>query len=259
MATKIEWATETWNPVTGCTKVSEGCKNCYAERMANRLQGQFGYPADDPFRVTLHEDKLDKLKGWEKPRRIFVCSMGDLFHAEVPFDFQRQVFDRMWNFPQHTYLLLTKRPNQMKDFFQKIGIRTQCTAETELPFIWLGVTAENQATADERIPVLLDIPAAVRFVSCEPLLERVDVSEYLDPCYNAFSGDYGVEERDDRPILDWVIVGGETGPGARYMDPDWARAIHGACHSAGTSFFFKKMSNNEKTPLDLMIREFPDA
>jgi len=183
--TKIEWTEYSWNPVTGCTPASEGCKNCYAKRMATRLKGRYGYPEDEPFKVTLHPEKLKEPLKWKKPRRVFVCSMGDLFHEQVPDEYIAKVWEVMNNASQHTFLVLTKRPQRMKDFLARLGwyIHDRDGYPMEavldeggkytLKNVWLGVTAENQQRADERIPILLQIPAAVRFVSIEPMLGPV--------------------------------------------------------------------------------------
>lgn len=232
VSTKIEWTDETWNPVTGCRPISEGCQNCYAKRMANRLRGRYGYPADDPFRVTFHPDKLGQPLKWKKPKRIFVCSMGDLFAAH--FDTIRKVLTqpKTPSGKKHTYMILTKRPLRMLEFYSTYPWYTEDNQN-----IWLGVTAENQAMADERIPVLLQIPAAVRFVSVEPMLEPVDIRPWIY-------------------ALDWVICGAETGPGARPMKLEWARDLRDQCKAAGVPFFFKK-ATGKLIPDDLMIREFP--
>ncbi len=223
MGTKIEWATETWNPVTGCTKVSEGCQNCYAERMAKRLAGRYGYPKDDPFRVTLHPNRLEQPLKWRKPRRIFVCSMGDLFHDDVPVPFLVDVFDVVYKCPQHTFIFLTKRPENLK----WLRINGPIVGAEPLSNVWLGVTAENQKTADERIPILLRISAAVKFVSVEPMLGPMVLCRWI--------------ARDGfRKGLNWVICGGESGPGARPMHPDWARGLRDQCQTAGVPFFFKQ-------------------
>ena len=252
MPTKIDWADESWNPITGCSPVSEGCTHCYAKRMADRLKGRYGYPADDPFKVTFHPDRLDQPLKWKKPRRIFVSSMGDLFHEDLKDHPINSVFLKMLWADWHIYLVLTKRPERMADF---ISIGTGWRGK--MPHVWLGVTAENQARADERIPILLQIPAAKHFVSFEPLLEEIIIPcEYL-------TGDYGSQSIHepfwtiDGPSLDWTIVGAETGPGARPMNPDWARSIRDQCKEAGVPFFFKKMGSNQPTPDDLMVREFP--
>jgi len=246
--TKIEWTHrpgttgETWNPVTGCDPISEGCTHCWAKRMSKRLAGRFGYSEDEPFRVTLHPDRLDEPLHWKKPRTVFVCSMGDLFHEAIPLDYVADVFDRMARCPVHTFILLTKRPEQMNAKLQQLldwswsdvtwTGRTPEFARSPypLPNLWLGVTAENQRRADERIPLLLQCPAAVRFVSIEPMLGPVDLSYWQD--YDVSIG--------ERPALDWIIVGGETGPGARPMRPWWVQSVRDQCVSAGVPFFFKK-------------------
>jgi protein gp37 len=237
--TGIEWTDATWNPVTGCSPISPGCEHCYAARMAQRLAGRCGYPADEPFRPgTVHEDKMSEPTRWKTPRRVFVCSMGDLFHEDVPDHVRLDVLTVMaWTAPQHTYLLLTKRPAVMRRYFESItwaaveGKRVMPVpfdkvdpaqlAEAPFPAnIWLGVTAEDQKRADERLPILTSIPAMHHFVSCEPLLGPVDVTPWAE-------------------ALDWVILGGETGPGARPMHPNWARAIVCEREDAGVPVFFK--------------------
>jgi len=232
MPTKIEWVKnqdgtkgETWNPVTGCTKVSPGCEYCYAERMAKRLAGRCGYPADEPFRVTLHSERLEEPLRWRKPRVVFVCSMGDLFHQDVPFEFIDDVFETIANAPQHIFQILTKRSRRMMVYMLDMGARLRyrgVMVDDVLPNVWLGVSAENQQAADQRIPFLMSAPAAIRFVSAEPLLGEIDLSRGL--------------ERG----LDWLIVGGESGPGARPMHPDWVRSIRDQCVNAGVPFFFKQ-------------------
>jgi protein gp37 len=243
MSTKIGWVKNidgskgvTWNPVTGCSKVSEGCLNCYAERMSKRLAGRCGYPADDPFRVTLHPRKLCDPVFLAKKKTIFVCSMSDLFHEDVPFEFIDDVFRRArseygsclkhgnnW----HDFIFLTKRPLRLKEFWDWHKNRYDhypSQYEARNPkisqHIWLGVTAENQQRADERIHVLLQIPAAVHFVSIEPMLSEVDLNLRKN-------------------MIDWVICGGETSPGARPLHPDWVRSLRDQCQEAGTPFFFK--------------------
>jgi len=234
--TKIEWTHRegttgvTWNPITGCTKISEGCKRCYAERMSKRLAGRFGYPADDPFRVTVHRDKLDTPFGWRKPRTVFVCSMGDLFHKDVHLSTQVNVWRTMAHTPQHTYIVLTKRADRMAS-----ALRPLSQTFGTLPNVWLGVTAENQQRANERIPLLLQAPAAVRFVSVEPMLGPVDLRWYL-----------GTGEMLSSHYLDWVIVGGESGPDARPMHPDWARGVRDQCVAAGVPFFFKQWGSADQ-------------
>ena len=263
---RIEWTDATWSPVTGCAPISEGCQNCYARRMANRLRGRCGYPKENPFKVTLHPERLDEPLKWRKPRKVFVCSMSDLFHPDVPFHYISNIFDIMcsWRWPNkeaerigdeslledpgHTYMVLTKRPERVQDWLQWLfeywpgdsPVNVNLSAEGHFGrHIWFGVTAENQQRADERIPILLQIPAAVRFVSVEPMLGPVDLSYYLPrkpikdcsdemlPYYNAHG-------------FNWVVCGGETGPGARPMHPDWVRSLVLQCKNAGVPFFFKQ-------------------
>lgn len=231
MPTKIEWATETWNPITGCTPFSEGCKNCYAKRMAGRLAGRFGYPKDAPFAVTFHPDRLEEPLRWRKPRLVFVCSMGDFFHKSVTREMRDAVYNVVCSQPRHTFLFLTKRPEDVASWW--VG---------DIPNVWLGVTAENQEQADRRIPILLSIPAAVRFVSVEPMLGPVDVSKHLrcesciDPCA-CWCKD---------PRLNWVICGAETGPGARPLEVEWVLDLQRQCANANVSFFFKKWGARDK-------------
>lgn len=285
MSTKIEWADQTWNPVTGCTKVSAGCKHCYAKRMSNRLHGRHGYPEDDPFRVTLHPDRLDEPLRWRKPRRVFAVSMGDLFHEDVPEWFVEDIFAVMACAQSHVFQLLTKRPERMLKLIDRLsrhgrtGYVSTAAADRQaarpyftrpmspgdivnapwpLPNVWLGVSAEDQATADERIPILLDTPAAVRFVSCEPLLSEIDLQAACTkhcPNGDCFEDKGGSKDRvvidsEEGGLavecycsrlngLDWVIVGGETGPGARPIHPDWARSLRDQCAEASAPFFFK--------------------
>jgi len=275
--TKIEWAEKTWNPITGCTKISEGCQHCYAERMSKRLAGRCGYDKNDPFTVTFHPDNLDEPLRWRKPSRIFVCSMGDLFHEEVPFELIEEVFIAMDECAWHTFMVLTKRPQRMLQFSEwYLG---RCSDESvgiqyhTLPAnIQIGITAENQQRADERIPILLQTPAAKRFVSIEPMLGPVNISRWLriswqcSGCGGYFNGPYrnicpdcgregwwsGSHPFNGRntprgPIspsqsgqgLDFAICGGETGPGARPMHPDWVRSLRDQCYAAGIPFFFK--------------------
>jgi len=245
--TKIPWASDSWNPVTGCTPISRGCENCYARRMAPRLRGRFGYPQDKPFEVTLHHDRLWEPFHWKKARRVFVCSMGDLFHKDVTWQFHRAVFSHMHhanyrNPDPHVFMVLTKRPERMRDFILKyqewLGFNTW---EREYPNVWLGVSVEDQATADARIPILMDIPASLRFVSVEPMLEPVDLLPWLDaPKKGGPFPDYECQ-------LDWVILGGETGPGARPMQPIWALKLRNDCIEVGIPFFLKGIGDWLKT------------
>lgn len=255
--TRIEYVTDVWNPITGCTPVSGGCDHCYARRMANRLKGRFGYHADEPFKVTMHPDRLDQPLRWRNPRRIFVCSMGDLFHEDVPEIEILKIFAVMADTPQHTYLVLTKRPTRMKNILTNPTVANDVWLMTSvglddsrplypLPNVWLGVTAENQARADERIPILLEIPAAVRFVSIEPMLGDINLIRACDVAIQ-INGDIevpavvGIEK-----WIHWCIVGGETGPRARPVHPDWVRSLRDQCQATGVSFFFKSWGVGKK-------------
>ena len=243
MPSKIEWTDETLNPVVGCTKCSQGCKNCYAERMARRLQAmgleQYQDVVDpDGYwtgEIGLNLAVLDKLKHWKKPRRVFMVSMGDLFHENVPTSAIAKVFTAMRDAPQHIYQLLTKRPQRMEDLWPSVLYRIK----GEWPKnIWLGVTVENQEQADKRIPILLQIPAAVRFVSIEPMLTSVDLLSAGGFWQSRRTG--GVANTTQSwQLLNWVICGGETGPGARPMDLQWARDIRDQCNAAHVPFFYK--------------------
>ena len=253
--TKIEWAEKSWNPVTGCTPVSAGCQNCYARRMASRLRGRYVYPADDPFKVTLHPDKLDEPLHWRKPRRVFVCSMGDLFHDDVHRDNILDVWDVMARAPQHTFLVLTKRPERMQRLVAEWldHAMTLCLIPHTwpLPNVHLGVSIENQQTADERIPLLLQTPAAVRFVSAEPLLGPVD--------FNDVPAVPTVEDFDKCVWrLGQIICGAETGPGARPMDLDWARSVRDQCAEAGVAYFFKRDSAGNRKLDGKLHEEYPE-
>jgi len=246
----IEWLNrpgtvgESWNPITGCTPISEGCLHCYARRMAKRLAGRYGYPvAPHQFLVTWHPDKIEQPLHWQKPRTVFVCSMSDLFHCQLGNSIINHVFHVMVNqAPQHTYIVLTKRAERMAKFLQATRWLDRGGAEGPAKNVWLGVTAENQHWADERIPYLLATPAAVRFVSFEPLLGPIFVDARQA---NLLAG------------IQWSIVGAETGPGARPMDLSWARDLRDQCKAAGVPYFFKRAGPGQETPPDLMVREWP--
>lgn len=248
--TGIEWADATWNPVTGCDKVSPGCDHCYAETFAERWRGTEGHYFERGFDVQLRPDKLDLPLRWTKPRRIFVNSMSDLFHDKVPDEYIARVFAVMALAPQHTFQLLTKRHGRMRtllrdgEFQQQVydawgqlempkgrpSMEDWPWSGWPLPNVWLGVSAEDQKRADLRIPALLDTPAAARFVSAEPLLGPIDL--HGDPI--------GKDSVFWIGHLDWVIVGGESGSGARPMHPDWARSLRDQCLAAGVPFLFKQ-------------------
>lgn len=242
--TKIEWAEASWSPVTGCSPISEGCIHCYAKRMAQRLKGRFGYPKDDPFRVTFHIDRLDQPLWWRKPRRIFVCSMSDLFHKDVKGDWMWRILDSTYDSPsyhRHLFLFLTKRPEKMA---AEMDNWMRCKALSSLPKRWwLGISAENQQRFDERWPILAQIPAAKRFVSLEPLLSDIILKSWCPACQKllleSLSETCGTcFTKTIRP--DWIIVGGESGPGARPVHPDWVRSVRDQCQEAGVPFFFKQ-------------------
>jgi len=254
--TKIEWATHTWNPTTGCSPVSEGCQNCYARRMSKRLAGRYGYPSDEPFRVTLHPDRLEEPLRWRKPRRVFVCSMGDLFHPDVPASFITQVYEVMAEARQHTFIVLTKRPERIIPVLYGDEGRWYLGGGDYLPNIWHLTTAENQEMADKRMPELLKLRGysagwPVLGASVEPMLGPVDLT-YIQfdkwTRMNVLEG-CGITTRPGAmgqmlpnafcEKFDWVIAGGETGPGARPIHPDWVRSLRDQCQDAGVSFFFK--------------------
>ncbi len=251
--TGIEWTDATWNPVTGCTKVSQGCKHCYAERDWSRLAHLPAYQGRTFTDVACHLERLMQPLRWKRPRRIFVNSMSDLFHEDVPDSFIYQVFAVMALSQQHTFQVLTKRPERMLAYMQRLGrsaaildgaARTightfQSPLDPDvylvswpLPHVWLGVSVEDQEAADQRIPLLLQTPAAVRWVSAEPLLGPVDVQAAINRMpWRIGGGDAG---------LHWVVVGGESGPKARPMHPDWARSLRDQCAAAGVPYLHKQ-------------------
>lgn len=210
-ASKIEWTDSTWNPVTGCTKASAGCLHCYAETMTRRLTAMGVAKYAQGFKVAVHEDSLDEPLKWRKPRNIFVCSMSDLFHKDVPFDFVDKVMAVIAKTPQHRYQILTKRAERMQEYFQNRPVPKN---------VWLGVTVDV-AQWKSRIDSLRAIQgASIKFLSCEPLLE-----------------DLGVLNLDG---IDWIIVGGESGNQARPMKKEWALSIKEQCDAFEKSFFFKQ-------------------
>jgi len=298
--TSIEWTSTvnpdgsvtpgmTWNPVRGCSRVSEGCRNCYAERLAARYAGErlmgakglhpkrkpgpfAGFAQSTPSgprwtgRVELIPSKLKEPLSWRNPSRVFVNSMSDLFHEALPWGDIARVVDAIVAAKQHTFQVLTKRPQRMLDFFTELGAGLEPP-----PNLWLGVSVEDQATADERIPLLLQTPAAVRFVSYEPGLGLVDYERYLGRSMDCDKHGrvpvthwttqktcgYCMEEcgdagratplnRDVQDGLDWVIVGGESGPGARPFDVAWARSAIRQCREAGVACFVKQIGRNPR-------------
>jgi len=214
--TSIEWTEVTWNPVTGCTKVSSGCKHCYAERLARRLKAMGVARYRNGFRVTLHPDLLQAPRYWRTPRLVFVNSMSDLFHEDVPEHFIQQVFRVMDECPQHTFQILTKRAERLSEMAARLPWPEN---------IWMGVSVENSGVL-HRVADLRSVPAHVRFLSCEPLLGPIPDLE--------LGG------------IHWVIVGGESGPGARPMLGEWVRDIRDQCRRNGVPFFFKQWGGTRR-------------
>ena len=212
----IEWTDATWNPVTGCNKVSLGCKNCYAERMALRLQGMGNPRYKNGFQVTLHEDLLDIPRSWRCPRLVFVNSMSDLFHEKVPVEFIRKILTAIRNAERHTFQVLTKRSERLKELGPELDWPEN---------LWVGVTVESN-NYRYRIHDLKSVPAAIRFLSIEPLLSRIPRLPVS-----------GIHQ---------VIVGGESGPGARFMKADWVREIRDQCLERNVPFFFKQWGGIRK-------------
>ncbi len=268
--TAIEWSDATWNPITGCTKVSPGCDNCYAETFAERWRGTPGHHFENGFDLTLRPERLGQPIRWTRPRRIFVNSMSDLFHDGVPDEFIARVFAVMAVAPQHTFQVLTKRHGRMRSLLSRPEFRAQvedaiCGVVAEytpdqvwysawpLPNVWLGVSVEDQKRADLRIPALLDTPAAIRWISAEPLLGPVDLKGAALRPYERQQGGYweyghGEDVYGNGKVwvpappaqLDWVVTGGESGRGARPMHPQWARVLRDQCTAAGIPYLFKQ-------------------
>lgn len=257
--TSIEWTRnsdgskgKSWNPIAAyfngkrgwmCSKPSTGCKHCYSERLNQRLGNGLLYTAENAAKIEWRLVNLDEPGKWRKPQKCFVESMGDLFHEALPDELIGRVWSKMLEFPQHTFQVLTKRPERMR------GLVTRLTEEAErkglrsADHIWLGTSVENQEQADKRIPELLKVPAAVRFLSCEPLLGDVSFQRQIRGTeWNLLTGEQREGGFRSRPGhgIDWVIVGGESGPGARPMHPDWVRSLLGQCQAAGVPFFFKQ-------------------
>jgi protein gp37 len=271
---KIEWTDKTWNPVTGCDKISAGCKYCYAETIYERFHGKGSFR-----NVICHEDRLTQPLKWKKGCKVFVNSMSDLFHEDVPFVFIDKVMAIIALTPRSVYQVLTKRSSRMLEYFS-VGkealierweqatydmglsdkeddtdapacvIYNYTQTHWPLPNLWLGVSVEDQKAANERIPLLLQVPAAVRFLSCEPLLGEVDIAsdEINDQLFGSFN-------HSSSKGIDWVIVGGESGNKARPMHPDWARSLCDQCNAANIPFFFKQWG--EYAPAhDLQCNDF---
>jgi protein gp37 len=245
--TKIEWCDQTINPIIGCTKISAACDNCYAEVMARRLAGMKHTKEDYSQVLTagrwngnivFREKELLKPEKWTKPQRIFITSMGDLFHENVIDQELIEILFMIKMNPQHTFIMLTKRPKRALEFF------TNCPTSPffePLPNLWLGITVENQFQADKRIPILLQIPAAKHIISMEPLLGYTEIQPYLS-------------------MLDWVIVGAETGNRARVMRISWAESLYHQCKTSNIPFFLKKtsdLSGESITNNSINVRQFP--
>lgn len=266
--TKIEWTQrpgtkgETWNPIrarnkaTGgighfCTKVSAGCQNCYAADFQKRFKNPVRYAAQDAdqVKIFLDETVLMQPLRWKKPRTIFVCSMTDLFLAAHEWAWIWMIFDVMQKCPQHTFIVLTKRPEHTSVYFRS-GFAKGRHGTIPLPNVWIGTSVEDQSTANERIPTLLETPAAVRFISAEPLLGPVELDNLIiadlptgEWSFNCLDNE-GLDIEDDEAFkgatIDWVICGGESGHKARPMHPDWARSLRDQCKAASVPFFFKQ-------------------
>lgn len=265
----IEWTDRTWNPLVGCSRVSEGCRHCYAERFVHRglapqhrgltVAGSGGKGPRWNGDVRFVEERLGEPLRWKRPARVFVNSLSDLFHESVSFETIAAIFGVMAAASRHTFQVLTKRPRRAAEFFAWVRTRrgqrprhvvseaaSAALRKTHdfaafgpwpLPNVWLGVSVEDQRTADERIPVLLELPAALRFVSYEPALGPVDFDRWLDCGYESGGEQGWVEE----PSVDWIIVGGESGPGARPFDVAWARSTVEQCRAAGVPVFVKQL------------------
>lgn len=258
---KIEWTNSTWPVVTGCTPISTGCDNCYAARHARRFGGTKAWP--NGFDVTLWPERLDQPMRWRAPRKVFVCATGDLFHEKVPDEYIAHVFAVMQSCATHTFQVLTKRHGRMRSLLKSAQFWSAVTDFGEhvmaqrpsreqywpnhgqqrgfLSNVWLGVSVESQYWADRRIPALLDTPAAVRYLSMEPLLEHVALRQALRKWtppqdHPAWDG----QRLNVREVLHWVIAGGESGPQARPLHPDWVRGIRDECVQADIAFYFKQ-------------------
>ena len=231
--TSIEWTDSTWNPVTGCHKISPGCKNCYAARLAPRLKAMGNPRYANGFEVTLHHDLVALPTKWAKPRKVFVNSMSDLFHAEVPLEFIQAIFSTIVAADHHTFQVLTKRPEQALDLADQLPWP---------PNLWMGASVEN-ADYLHRVDTLRRIPAQTRFLSLEPLIDDIP--------------NIGLNN------IDWVIAGGESGPGAREIKEEWVRSIRDQCDEAGVRFFFKQWGGKNKKRSGRMLDnrtwdDFPD-
>jgi len=254
--TLIQWTDRTWNPATGCNKVSPGCKNCYAAGVAHRFWGDRAFTD-----VEFHRDRLDQPYKWRNPQRVFVNSMSDFFHEAINLDDLCDAWDTMISTPRHSYQILTKRPERMRDIVPSIAAEMRARKGIDGPpidakppdNIWLGVSVEDQIRTS-RIPHLLDTPAAVRFLSCEPLLEPIsftipstilDGTEEVPSRTNLLTGvTNGLTPSLHMGDIDWVIIGGESGPGARPCHVEWIHSIVRQCRTAGVAVFVKQTGSN---------------
>lgn len=245
--TKIEYCTKVWSPVTGCTHSgSPGCDHCWAAAMVKRFPPLHGLKLGDtkwenlPFsEIRFHPHRLDEPLRWRKPQRVFVCSMGDLFHPEVSVTWLESVLAVITRCPQHTFMILSKRPERFL-LLTEDRLRISRTDTWPIRNLWLGVSVENQQTADERIPILLKTPAAMRFVSVEPMLGPVDLREVST---------FGVSSAAGNKLsdcLNWVICGSESGPNRRPCSPDWIKSLRDQCVATGVPFFLKQIEVNGK-------------
>ena len=286
MSTKIEWCTNTWNPNHGCTKISPGCMNCYAERLAKgRLRGRFGYPADKPFKVVYDSTKLDYPAKLKKSRLIFVSSMGDLFHPDVPDRIICDVFDTIFLQNQHIYILLTKRPERMKDvLYDYVGDDRIDCIDKIFPHVVFGVSVENHWAAESRIPVLLKINCRWRAISAEPLLSEILLKpEWIHAygcrrCNYTYRAEGAIDthggkvdgycdcwyENSPRPVIDWIIAGVEKGPGRRQTPPGALEDMVMQGERAGIPIFVKQIERGgrvtnsvEDFPPSLRLRQYP--
>jgi len=233
-STHIEWTEMTWNPVTGCSKISAGCKHCYAERMAKRLQAMGSKRYANAFRLTLHPDLVDAPKSGKKPRFVFVNSMSDLFHQNAPTEFIKRIFQTMQECPQHTFQILTKRSERLRQLAGSLPWPSN---------VWMGVSVEDSRVVN-RISDLVQVPAHVRFLSCEPLIGSLDKLPLRG--------------------IHWVIVGGESGPGARPMRSEWVESIYNQCRQENIPFFFKQWGGVRKDITGRLLHgrtydEMPDS
>ncbi|MFC7794579.1 DUF5131 family protein [Streptomyces cinereoruber] len=250
--TTIEWTDRTWNPISGCTQISAGCDNCYAKTIAERFRGGAAFPHG--FDIQIRPDKVNAPLTWRKPAKVFVNSMSDLFHADIDRTWIADIFAVMAAVPRHTFQVLTKRHARMRSlltdptFVDQVRSRAIGKGLTPdawawpLPNVWLGVSVEDQKWADIRIPALLDTPAAIRWISAEPLLGPIDLTNV--GTLNVLRGDSTGHENGlhwvDGPTINWVVAGGESGHGARPAHPDWFRTLRNQCAQEHIPFLFKQ-------------------